>query len=272
MRFAQVRAGHLAASRGYNLPETGASGRRDLPVRCRQMATQHRPAQPSSAAAEPLGLVLACAAGLLAVLFLPRLAPHLPHPGRTDQARWALTATGILVILVAALIVVGSSRGFSRAWMAWTSPFALGLTVVKFVLSPSAYSRSDKSLNGFVASGLVAMLLYEAALLAIAGAAQRSRPSWALRSKISLAVALAGVAVGARFIAASALGTTSAYAHSWSRGTALLLPAVVIVAAIAVMQSFQEAGERLRAALSISIGVVLATHALWVVYMYRLFR
>jgi len=236
------------------------------------MATARDAARDSALAPEPFGLVAVFITGLAAVLFLPTLATHLPHAGGVDQARWALTGLGVLILLAAYVALVGLRRGFSRSWAAWTCAYGAGLVIVKFILSPSAFSKTHgKSLSAFVTTGIVVMLLYGAALIVIEVVAGRHLAGWSVGSKVGLAVILAAAAVGARLASAVILGTTSTYLHGLSRGSGFVLPAVVVLASIAVMQSYQAAGPRLKEAFSVSVVLVITWHALWVVYMYRLF-
>ena len=222
-------------------------------------------------APDPRSLAVALVLGLAAVLFLPSLAPHVPHIGNAAEARWAITGTGLLLVLGVFVYVEGRRRRFSTAWMAWTWGYGAGLVVVKFVLSPSAYSRSNKSLTAFVVTGLVVLLLYLAALVMVAAVVGRPGKTLSLVSKLMLGLALAAAAMVARIAAAAVLGTTSTYVHDLSRGTGLILPALVILASIAVMQSYELAGSALRHAFWLSIFIVVMLHSLWVVYMYRLY-
>ena len=221
---------------------------------------------------EPLALVGLLVAAVAAALLLPALAPHVPHPGTAEHAKYALTGAGVLALSTAYLFAVARRESLDRTWLVLTFAFGAGLVIVKFVLSPSAFSRvPGKSLGSFAAAGIIVMPLYIAALYGIYAIARRRSGGWSFTSKAVLAIGLAVVAVLTRFVASAALGTASRYTHDLSHGSALLLPAFVIVASLAVMGSFDRAGPALQTAFSVSVALVLIMHVTWVVYMYRLF-
>lgn len=216
-----------------------------------------------------LGLL---AVGLVAVLGLPGVADDLPHPGREEQAQYALTCLGLLVITCAYVYLVARAETrLDRTWILWTLTFAIGLLIVKFILSPTAYQKStDTSLGEFVTSGLVVAPLYLAALGLMYWIAGRSKGSWSSASMLKVSAGLAIVAVSTRLAVALVLGTASEYLDSLL-GTGLILPVIVAGASFAVMKSFDRAGPSLSSAFAVGIALVICQHVLWTVYMYRLF-
>lgn len=220
---------------------------------------------------QPVALAGMLLVGVAAVLALPELAPHLPRAGRPEQATYATTCLGVVALSCAYLYAVGQRTKKDRPWLLWTGGYNAGIVIVKFILSPAAFEKSTTSLGRFVATGLIVMPLYIAALAVLYRAATRRRTAWAWPSRISFALGLAAAAVATRVVAAAALGTTSEYLHDLAGGIGLILPSVVGVGALAVMEAFHRAGPALRTAFSFGVVLVLVEHALWVVYMNRLF-
>lgn len=220
--------------------------------------------------ARPAELALFVVAGALAVLFLPDGAADLPHPGRDDQARYALTAFGVAVSTGVFLYRSAIARSAERAWLPAVA-YGSALAVVKFVLSPTAFSESDGvSLGEFVVSGLAVMPVYLGVLAILRAVVARRSEGWPLRSKLSVAVLLGVVAVATRYVVSLVLGTASEYLRSLS-GSGLVLPFATALGALAVMEAFDRSRPGTRAAFREAVAVVLVQHALWVVYMYRLF-
>jgi hypothetical protein len=236
------------------------------------MASTPGRARQTDAVPEPWALLALLVVGTAAVIALPSLAVHLPRPGRPEQAQYAATSLGVFALTAGYVYAVAHRRGFDRVWIATTLAYDAALVVVKFILSPTAYEKSpDTSLSSFTAAGLVVMPLYIAALGVIYIVATRRRGSWEWSSKAGLAVGLAAIAVAARLASAFALGTTSTYVHDVFKGPGILLPTLVIVASLAVMGSFERAGDAVQAAFGVGVVLVLVEHALWLAYMYRLF-
>ncbi|HZA39907.1 MAG TPA: hypothetical protein VFA00_04700 [Actinomycetota bacterium] len=159
-----------------------------------------------------------------------------------------------------------------RSWVASTCIYATGLAIVKFIMSPISFDKSSEiTLGEFVAAGLAVVPLYLAALGVVYVSASRQRGVWPSASKLRLAGLLALLAVATRFLVALVLGTASEYLESLA-GAGLVLPVVIVVGSLAVMESFDRAGPLLKAALRVSVVIVVVQHAMWVVYMYRLFQ
>lgn len=210
--------------------------------------------------------------GALAVLVLPEIADDLPHPGRDDQARYAMTCLGVVIATAAFVYAFAAALGggLERAWVP-TVTYGSGLAIVKFILSPTAFSKSSGvSLGEFVASGLAVLPVYLAAIAFLYSAASRALGEWPVASKLRLAVLLAVIAVATRYGVSLVLGTGSDYLRSLV-GTGLVLPVVVAGASFAVMESFDRARLSLKLALAEAVLLVLVHHVLWIVYMYRLF-
>ena len=235
----------------------------------------------ATAAVEPRGggLVPAPAAffgflalGVLAVLVLPGIADDLPHPGRIEQAQYAITCLGVLVSTsIYVGIVARTQPGLDLAWMSWTLFYGAGLVIVKFILSPTAFQKSSgTSLEAFVTSGMLVMPLYIAAFVLMYRLADQRGGDWPLSSRLGVASGLAIAAVITRLVVSLILGTASEYLDSLL-GTGLVLPIVVATASFAVMNSFDRSGPSLKSALRVGIGLIVGQHVLWVVYMYRLF-
>lgn len=213
------------------------------------------------------------ALGSLAVMTLPELAKSLPHPGQTRQAQYAATCLGTVVLSSGyAWAVARVHQQLDRSWVASTCIYATGLAIVKFIMSPISFDKSSEiTLGEFVAAGLAVVPLYLAALGVVYVSASRQRGVWPSASKLRLAGLLALLAVATRFLVALVLGTASEYLESLA-GAGLVLPVVIVVGSLAVMESFDRAGPLLKAALRVSVVIVVVQHAMWVVYMYRLFQ
>ena len=210
--------------------------------------------------------------GSLAVIQLPSLARHLPHPGRIAQAQYAATAVGIFLLTVAYLYLASRVEpAFDLPWTLWSALYATGLVIVKFILSPTAFDKTGgASLDSFVTTGLLVMPLYLGACGVMYVVARRADGDWTLSSKVWVALGLAVLAVVTRLVAAVILGTASQYLDGFI-GTGLILPILVAGASFALMQSFDRARPSLKPALGVAVTLVVAQHVLWALYMYRLF-
>lgn len=231
------------------------------------VATRENRALTASAA---FGLLII---GTAAVVFLPDVAHHIPHPGQLSQAKYALVAAAILVLSAAYIFAIAETTPeLDRVWGGWTLVYGAGLATVKFILSPIAFQKeSGTTLLAFVIAGLIGMLLYVGALYVIYLIARKAAPSWSMTSKLTYAVVFGAAAVALRVLFATVLGTASQYIHGLG-GTGLVLPFVVAIASFSAMQSFDRAGSQRLPALVAGIALVVAQHVLWVVYMNDLFR
>ena len=211
------------------------------------------------------------ALGVAAVMLLPGIGDNLPHPGRTAQARYAAAGAGVLMATAVYVCLVAIRLKLDNYWIATTMVFGAGLVMVKFVLSPNAFERaSGVGLVEFIVSGLIVVPFYWAGPAVIHTFAKRHGDGWSIGSRLGIAVGLAAVAVAVRFTVAAVLGTASDYASDFV-GEGLIMPAVVIVASLAMMGSFHRAGSHKRAILNVILALVTAHHLLWVIYMYGLF-
>jgi hypothetical protein len=229
-------------------------------------------AQRGSGTAVSAALAVFVALGVFAVVFLPDAAEDFPHPGRDDQASYALAALGVTVATAAFAYssAAARDRGFERAWL-FTVAYGTSLAVVKFILSPIAFSKmSDTSLGEVVTSGLAVVPVYLGAIAFLFSVAVRRTGEWPVASKLRVAALLGVLAVGTRYAVSLALGTASEYLRSLV-GTGLVLPVVAALAAWAVMEAFDRSRPAVRAALFEAVAIVLVHHGLWIVYMYRLF-
>ena len=212
--------------------------------------------------------------GLLAVWVLPELGTHLPRGSRPapNEGQVAATACGVLLLAAGYLFAVAEARGLTRRWASLTFGYTAMVVVVKFVLSPDAFrDTTDSSLREFVQVGLVAMLFYVGALLVIDLAARRV-------PRLVLALGALVLAFVARLTAVVVLGApASDYLHHVLWGAGLILPVALAVATLLVAASYDGLRGRpdeelvLRQALGDGICTIVVLHALWAVYLNRLF-
>lgn len=236
------------------------------------MAARALEARRGNGTAVSVALTAFVALGAVAVLFLPDVVDDVPHPGRDDQAGYALAGLGV-AIATAAFVYAFAAAG-TEALERATLPaiaYGTGLAIVKFVLSPVAFSKSPGvSLGEFVTSGLVVVPVYLAVIAFLYSLAARKAGEWPFASKLRVALLLGALAVATRYAVSLVLGTASEYLRSLP-GTGLVLPVVATLAALAVMQAFDRSRPSVRAALFQAVAIVIVHHALWVVYLYRLF-
>ena len=226
------------------------------------------------------------ASGLLIVTFVPELASRLSNPtGSAIPSQSAATSFVLLVVTGIYLYRVSRIPGLGLWWAGLALGFSAGVVVIKFILSPSAFAASrDTSLGEFIAIGLVVALAYVAALWLIKRIARHrtyDKP-WPWRSKLTLALGAALVAVAFRYLASVIVGApdTGSIRHSFQEA-GLILPATVLLAAASALGMFDRArrgtadaaGEdAVATTIAVGTALVVVYHALWVLYMYRLFR
>jgi len=244
----------------------------------------------SSVRASPLasavqaGLALAVL-GTVAVVAAPELAPALPWGDRPEPnpAQVALTTLAILALTAAGLWWVTRSLGSSPAWLGLAFAYNAGIALVKFVVSPAAYSNHRQtSLAQYLAVGVAVMALYAAGLVAVYRLARRHRTPlvWTWASKLPLVLGLLVFAMASRFLASVALDSAAAgyLGHVFS-GAGLWLPALIVGVSVFAIQAFDAAAHpgagngvaQLDATLAIGLGLVAVYHGLWALYMVRLF-
>lgn len=219
---------------------------------------------------EPWWLAALAVAGFVGVLGLPALGYHLPAFGSTQHARWAATCVGVFVLVWGFLYLIARGASFDRRALPWVGGFNAAVIVVKFALSPSAFERrAGSSLSSFVGIGVAVLPLYVAAIYVSYLVASR-RPLSGL-ARTSLGLGIAAVAVLVRFGASVALGTRASYVHDLGTGRALILPALVFVASMAVLESYRRANGRMGSVVALLVVLVVVEHLWWVAYMYGLF-
>ncbi|MGI9079683.1 MAG: hypothetical protein ACR2GF_02470 [Acidimicrobiales bacterium] len=233
----------------------------------------------------PAAAVLAVFGAVL-VGVVPEVASVLPWGNRPEPnaAQLAATTVGILMLTGAGLWWVARSMTASPAWLALTVAYNSGIVVVKFILSPAAYrSITETSLAQYVWVGVGVMVLYAAGLMAVYLVAMRNRAprEWSRASKLGLIVGLLAFAMASRFLASLALERAAAdyLGHVFS-GAGLWLPALIVVVSLLAVEAFDVAAHPgpggdgaagLQASLVTGLGLIAVYHALWALYMVRLF-
>ncbi|MGI9120862.1 MAG: hypothetical protein ACR2G7_12205 [Acidimicrobiales bacterium] len=233
------------------------------------------------------GALVACAAlGLGAVLLLPEVAPVLPWGDRPEPNEVQLAVTSLGVLVVTALYLTAAQRtiGLSRSWLALAFAYNALIVVVKFILSPASFHNSpETTLAEHLWAGIVAMVLYVVALTAVYAVARRNQHPrrWAWPSKLGLVLALLVLALVSRYVTAVALGrAASEYLRDVFVSAGPWLPLLIVAASFLAVEAFDRAahpvgparpGATLRSSFGIGLGLVVAYHALWVVFMLRLY-
>ncbi len=230
---------------------------------------------------------MACTAlGLGAVLLLPEVAPVLPWGDRPEPNEVQLAVTSLGVLVVTALYLTAAQRtiGLSRSWLALAFGYNALIVVVKFILSPASFHNSPEvTLSEHLWVGVTVMVLYAVALTAVYVVARRNqRPRrWGWPSKLGLVLALLVLALVSRYLAAVALGrAASEYLRDVFVSAGPWLPLLIVAASFLAVEAFDRAAhpggghlpaESLRCAFGVGLGLVVAYHGLWVVFMLRLF-
>jgi hypothetical protein len=222
-------------------------------------------------------LTLLALVGLAWVVVAPELATALPYGERPEPnaAQLAFTASG-LVSLTGLYLWVSSFRlGERGRWLALTWAYSSAIVVIKFILSPAAYSNTPTATLGeFIWVGLVAMAFYVVGLVIVFTVARRHRPpgpSWTWGSKLAVVALLVALAVAARWVAAVVLGAgAEEYFRHVYRGAGLVLPLLVGTTALLAVEAFDRAPDPGRA-LQDGAAIVLIYHGLWVVSMVMMF-
>lgn len=234
----------------------------------------------------PLALAACTAVGVALVLGLPVVARILPR----GAAEWpnptqaATTAVGILLITVAYLYLARASTGLSNAWFGYAAGYNGAIVVIKFILSPgSFYNTSGITLGRYVSIGFVVMLFYAVSLLIVWAVASRYQQPrhWTTFSKLAVLAGIFLFAMASRFLAATAVGSGAAgYLSRIFSGSGLVLPALLLITTALAIQAFDDAGHPaeaslapafLRSALGIGLSLIVVYHALWAIFMFRLF-
>jgi len=226
-------------------------------------------------------LLLAVAAA--AVVVAPALrVDWFGAAGKHDPA-FAGAAAVIWACSVGYLYLVWRNNSLPGGWIIMMAAYNLMIVVIKFVISPSVFSRSETSLGQFLGIGLGVGLLYFAGLGVVAlGVRWSSRHGivpWPW--KIGMVAAVGIIATVARsLIHAIPTRATSQYLSalfSWGGGVLLLL---LLLAATLAIQAFEygsrealDGSGRTGNAVTLRTAslLLLTYHALWVIFMVRLF-
>jgi hypothetical protein len=234
----------------------------------------------------PWGLAACTAVGVALVLGLPVLARILPRGSEAwpNPTQAATTAVGILLVTVAYLYLAGASTGLSNAWFAYAAGYNGAIVVIKFILSPGSFhNASGIRLGQYVSIGFVVMLFYAVSLWVIWAVANRYRQprSWTALSRLALLAGISLFAMGSRFLAGLAVGSgASDYLGRIFSGSGLILPALLLLTTALAIQAFDDAGHPaepimaqalLGSALGVGLSLIVVYHALWAIFMFRLF-
>lgn len=203
--------------------------------------------------------------GLGAVWALPSLGASLPWETdpEPNASQLAASAFGIVVLTAGCLWMVARASAWPTRPAALTFAYLAAIATVKFILSPASFHNTeDAELSTYLWLGLVVMVLYLIALTGIYRMAGRSK-----------AVTLGAVlvfAVASRYVAALVLGRdVGDYLGDVFGAGGLWLLVLLGGAALAAVECFRQP----RPALSFRTGaaVIVVYHALWALYMLRLF-
>lgn len=234
----------------------------------------------------PWALAAFAAAGVALVLGLPLLARFLPRGSEAwpNPTQAAATAAGILVATVGYLYLARAGTGLSNTWFAYAAGYNGVIAVIKFVLSPGSFrNTSDVGLLEYLTIGFVVMLFYAGSLWAIWAVARRHQQPrrWTAPNKLALLAGIFLFAMASRYLAAVAAGSGAySYLGQVFSGWALVLPALLLLASGLAIQAFDDAAHptdgaaasaRLRSALVIGLSLIAVYHALWAIFMFRLF-
>ncbi len=224
-------------------------------------------------------------AAILAVVFIPELASELTAGSERQEraAQFAATSVALLACTAGYLCALALRAGLDARWALLTLGYGALLVIIKFILSPAAFDATPQaSLAEYVGVGLVVMVFYCLALALVYALAQRVSPeaAWSRMSKVRVAAGLVLLSILGRVVAVAVVGAPGGdYLHHVFSGAGLILPVAVGVAVVLVVEAFDRARRRsvggpddaLRISLGVGVSIVLVYHALWVVYMVRLF-
>jgi hypothetical protein len=234
--------------------------------------------------------LLLLAAAAVAVVVAPELRVHLLGAGanREHAVQYAGAAAVISACSVGYLYLVWRNNSLPGGWVITMAAYNLVIILIKFVFSPTVFSRSGTSLGQFIGIGLGVGVLYFAGLGVVALGVEHSSSRhdgvpW--RWKIGMVVAVGIIAtLGSLLIGPFTNTLTSAYllevfSSSGLRSAAILLVALLLTATLAV-QAFEYGSKEARdgsgrngnaATLWTASVLLLAYQGLWVIFMVRLF-
>lgn len=228
-------------------------------------------------------LLLAAAAAAVVVAPGLRVDWFGASADREQAFEFASAAAVIWACSVGYLYLVWRNNSLPGGWIIMMAAYNLMIIVIKFVFSPSVFSRSGTSLGQFLGIGLGVGLLYFAGLGVVAlGVRCSSRHGivpW--HWKIGLVAAVGIIATVVRsLIGVLTTPATSQYLSAlFSRGGAILLFSLLLTATLAV-RAFEYGSKEARdgsgrngnaVTLRTASLLLLTYHALWVIFMVRLF-
>jgi hypothetical protein len=228
--------------------------------------------------------LLFLAAAAAAVVVAPELRVDWFGAGadREHAFEYASAAAVICACSVAYLYLVWRNNSLAGGWLITMAAYNLVIILIKFVFSPTVFSRGGTSLGQFIGIGLGVVLLYFAGLGVVALGVRRSSRHGIVpwRWKIGMVAAVGIIATVVRSLIGSLTTATSHYLSSlFSRGGAILLVSLLLTATLAV-QAFEYGSKEARdgsgrdgnAVTLWTASVLLLTyHALWVIFMVKLF-
>jgi hypothetical protein len=219
---------------------------------------------------EAMALALLLVLSLSTVLILPSL---VSEPDRESRALLsAFTAVVVLSLTAVYIWAVQRMTGWERTSAILTFCFLTGIATVKFVVSPGAFlNTAGVTLEEYLWLGAGVLVLYLVGLSVIYWVSQRYRDrTWPWTSKAAVVLCLLVFAAGSRYLAAHILtDNVSDYLSDTFRGAGVWLFVLLIGSVVAAVEAFDRAGaER---AFRVGVSVIIVYHALWAVFMYRLF-
>jgi hypothetical protein len=223
------------------------------------------------------------AVAVAAVVAVPALRVDWFGAAREHDLAFASAAAVIWACSVGYLYLVWRNNSLPRGWIVMTAAYNLMIVLIKFVFSPSVFSRSGTSLGQFVGIGLGVGLLYFAGLgvvaLGVRFSSRQGTVPW--QWKIGMVAAVGMIATVVRSLIGSlATPATSKYLSAlFSARGGILLVALLLTSTLAVQafeygsrEALDGSGRNGNAVTLWTASLLLFTyHALWVIFMVRLF-
>ncbi len=236
------------------------------------MSTDHRGTRTVTrdGMTEVVPLAVLFVLGLSTVLILPSLVAEQDQESRSFLS--AITAVVVLSLTAVYIWAVQRMTGWDRASAILTFCFLAGIATIKFVVSPGAFfSTAGVTLEEYLWLGAGVLILYLVGLSAIYWVSRRYRGRiWPRTSKAVVVVCLVVFAAGSRYLAANILtANVSDYISDTFRGAGIWLLVLLFGSVVAAIQAFDGAGRE--RAFRVGLSVIVIYHAMWAVFMYRLF-